>query len=184
MRILVVDDDPVTRLMLASALGAGGHDVETAADGVEALAVLRREHAPLLITDWLMPELDGLGLIRAIRALESPLAAPGEYTYIIVATVQGDRAHYLEAMHAGADDLLTKPIDIELLGARVTVAERILHLRRRLGALEQLLPVCAWCKRIRDHGNAWKDLEHYLAEEEGRRVSHGICPECLARMEE
>jgi len=84
-------------------------------------------------------------------------------------------------MRAGADDFLTKPVDADQLGARLTVAERILGLRRELQQLEGLLPICAYCKRIRDDQENWSSLEGYIEKRSEAQFSHGICPECYAK---
>lgn len=77
--------------------------------------------------------------------------------------------------------LITKPFDEEQLGARLAVAERILGLRRHVSRLEGLLPICAYCKKIRDDRNQWQQIEKYVGERSETRFSHGICPDCLKR---
>lgn len=120
MRILIADDDPVFRLLLSGALRRLGHEVRAVTNGVEAWDAFRQERPPVLILDWMMPELDGLSLTRRMRA------EGGEpYTYVILLTALGGKTSYLQGMEAGADDFVTKPFDAEQLGARLKVAERI-----------------------------------------------------------
>jgi DNA-binding response OmpR family regulator len=98
-----------------------------------------------------MPEVDGPELCRRLRA-----RATDRYSYFLLITATGGKQRYLEGMEAGADDFITKPIDIDELRARLKAAERILGLRKHVQQLEGLLPICAYCKRIRDaaaHGN-------------------------------
>src|SRR5436853_643077 len=103
------------------------------------------------------------------------------YVDLILITSRGGREQYLAGMRAGADGFLTRPVDADQLGARLTVAERILGLRRELQQLEGLLPICAYCKRIRDDQENWSSLEGYIEQRSEAQFSHGICPECYAK---
>lgn len=127
MKILVAEDDVTSRLVLAATLRSLGHEVTAVADGAAALEQWRREEFALLISDWLMPELDGPGLCRAIRAEHRPY-----YTYAILLTSLEGKGNYLAGIQAGADDFITKPLDREVLAARLSVAERILGLHEAL----------------------------------------------------
>ena len=90
---------------------------------------------------------------------------------------QGDENHR-EAMAAGVDDFLTKPLDREELETRLRVAERILGFATQVRQLKELLPICMYCKKIRDDQNYWKILEEYIHQHTGSDFSHGICPDC------
>ena len=129
MNTLIADDDPITRLLLSSALTALGHTVREATNGREAWYAWLTGEYPLVISDWLMPDLDGLEFCRRIRA--EPRA---DYSYIILLTACSGKTNYLEAMTAGADDFITKPFEKDALAARVRVAERILGLHATLRA--------------------------------------------------
>lgn len=173
MRILVAEDDKVSRLVLSTGLRKLGHEVIEAADGEEAWALFRSGDVHMVVTDWMMPNMDGLQLCRSIRAeLES------KYTYIIMLTALGGKESYLEGMNAGADDFITKPFDIDGLTARLRVAERILKLQAEVRQLEGLLPICTYCKKIRSDDDAWQAIEVYLTRQTEASFSHGICPEC------
>jgi putative two-component system response regulator len=126
MRILIVDDDPIALELLRDTLVDAGHDVVTASDGVEALAELSRESCEVVISDWEMPRLDGLGLCGAIRSggLES-------YVYVILLTVHNATAERVRGLSAGADDFMSKPFEPQELLARIAAAERILSLETR-----------------------------------------------------
>src|SRR5471030_1302731 len=127
MKILIADDDDVTRLLLASALSELGHDVHEATNGRQAWDAWHGGKYPFVISDWMMPDLDGLEFCRRIRA-EPRL----DYTYIVLLTSRSGKTNYLEAMTAGADDFITKPFEKDALAARVRVAERILELHASL----------------------------------------------------
>ncbi len=127
MKILIADDDTTSRLLLGATLKKFGHDVTAVEDGLQALACWRQEQPSLIISDWMMPGLDGLELCRLIRA-EPAL----QYTYVMLLTSLGGKGRYLDGMQAGADDFISKPYDEELLAARLQVAERILALHHTL----------------------------------------------------
>ena len=131
--ILIADDDPVSRQMLSSLLSKWDFRVVTVSNGVEALRLLKAEHAPrLAILDWMMPELDGLQVIRSLRALR-----PQPYTYVLVLTAKDRLEDIVQGLAAGADDYLIKPFHAEELKARLLVGKRILDLQHRLmSALE------------------------------------------------
>ena len=175
MRILVAEDDPASRAVLRATLVRLGHDVLEASDGIEALAVLEREPVPVLITDWVMPDLSGLDLCRAIR--ETPRPA---YTYVILLTGRTGRDSYLEGMRAGADDFIEKPFDADQLAARLIVAERILGRERHVKHLEGLLPICMYCKKIKGADRTWTPVESYISQHSDAVFSHGMCPGCHA----
>jgi hypothetical protein len=82
-------------------------------------------------------------------------------------------------MDAGADDFVTKPVDPDQLRARLRVAERVLALQNEVRQLSGLLPICSYCRQIRDQSGAWQPLERYLAERTETTFSHGVCPVCL-----
>ncbi len=84
-------------------------------------------------------------------------------------------------MDAGADDFITKPIDLDELRARLKAAERILGLRTHVQHLEGLVPICAYCKRIRDAADKWEAIERYVEERSEAQFSHGSCPDCYKK---
>ena len=130
MNVLIADDDDITRLLLSSALRKLGHDVQEARNGREAWEAWLAGGFPLIISDWMMPDLDGLEFCRRIRAEQR-----ADYTYIVLLTSRSGKTHYLEAMTAGADDFVTKPFEKDEFAARVRVAERILGLHANLRAM-------------------------------------------------
>ncbi len=127
MRILVAEDSTLERRILQAALEGLGHECLLAADGIEAWALFTESGADVVVSDWLMPGLDGVELCNRVR--NHP--APG-YTYFIFLTALGEREHILEAMTAGADDYLVKPLDSYQLRMRLIAAARVTELHRRL----------------------------------------------------
>jgi sigma-B regulation protein RsbU (phosphoserine phosphatase) len=190
MKILVAEDNRTEQLVLRASLQRLGHEVVVVGDGQAALDALEQQPFPLVISDWMMPRVSGVELCRAVRAREAQRLAEGKspgYTYLILLTALDGKANYLEGMDAGADDLLTKPLDNEQLAARLRVAGRILDLMKQTQQLEGLLPICSYCKRIRE-GDAsageaatWVPVESYVSSRTEASFSHGVCPSCYAQ---
>lgn len=192
MKILIADDDRASLRLLEAALVKWGYEVTTASQGEEAWQHLQRPDAPpLLILDWIMPVLDGLEVCRRVRAL------PGRQTpYIILLTGRLDKHDVVKGLEAGADDYVTKPFDPGELRARVQVGARVLKLQSalaervqeleealaRVTQLHGLLPICCYCKKIRDDGNYWHQVENYIASHAEVKFSHGICPDCSEKV--
>lgn len=177
MNILIVDDDPASRIILGATLKKFGHQVTESANGAEALAAFDKEVFPVLISDLVMADVDGLELCRRIRA-----AGRSQYTYILLLTTVGGKYGYLVGMRAGADDFVTKPFDEEMLAARLAVADRILGLLSQVKQLSGLLPICALCKKIRDDKNTWHEVESYVGKRTRANFTHSYCPECSAKV--
>lgn len=188
MKILIAEDDPVSRRLLAAMLDKFGYEVVVAADGAEAWTALQRDDAPsLAILDWMMPEIDGVGLCRRVRAL-STTTPP----YLILLTAKSGKEDVVAGLDAGANDYLTKPFDRAELRARVQVGAHVLELQKALAGrvreledalsqvkqLQGLLPICSYCKKIRDEENYWQRVDSYLTEHTDVLFSHGICPDC------
>jgi diguanylate cyclase (GGDEF)-like protein len=127
MKILIAEDQPPSALYLCRTLERMGHEVVVASDGEQAWRMVRNGDAPLLISDWMMPHLDGPELCRRIRAVGGD-----RYTYIILLTSRDRRDDRLTGLRAGADDFLTKPPDPDELALRLEIAERILAVHAQL----------------------------------------------------
>jgi CheY-like chemotaxis protein len=177
MKILIAEDDPVSVKILQFTLEHYGHDVITTADGKEAWEVFDREPVRVIVSDWMMPGLDGLELCRKVR--ERPKT---EYTYFILLTaINTGRDNLRKAMDAGIDDFLTKPLDREAIMMRLRVAERILEFTTQIRQLKELIPICMYCKRVRDDSDYWDQVETYISTHTGSTFSHGTCPECFEK---
>jgi phosphoserine phosphatase RsbU/P len=192
LKVLIAEDDPVSRRYLEAALRKWGYQVLTAKDGTGAWEILKnRGSHPLAILDWMMPGIDGLRLCRMIRA--TPQLAQ---MYVILLTARTGQGNQVAGLEAGADDYVTKPFDRKELRARVQVGARVAKLQANLAdrihelevaltkvkQLQGLIPICSYCKKIRDDKNYWRQVESYLAEHSEAQFSHGICPECYAKL--
>jgi sigma-B regulation protein RsbU (phosphoserine phosphatase) len=191
VRILIAEDDRVSRRVLEATLTKWGYDVIVTCDGDEAWRELRSKGAPkLAILDWMMPEIDGVEVCRKVR--ETPRSQP---TYIILLTARGRKEDIVAGLQAGADDYVTKPFDREELRARVQVGVRIVELQMSLAdrvreledaisqikQLQGLLPICSYCKKIRDDQNYWQQVETYITGHSEAQFSHGVCPDCYEK---
>lgn len=194
MRILIAEDDPVSRRMLEITLSNWGYDVIVTADGARAWETLQAKEGPqLAILDWMMPGLDGLQICH--KARETPAT---KSIYLILLTAKGEKSDLVAGLAAGADDFVTKPFNREELHARLQVGARMVELQKSLAdhvkelesalsqvkQLQGILPICAHCKKIRDYQNSWQRVEHYVSEHSEAQFSHTICPDCYASIVE
>jgi len=192
VRVLVAEDDLKTQKALVFLLQRHGYSATSANDGEAALDILTQANPPpIVLLDWEMPKVDGLDVCRLLRAM--PLR---RYIYVIMVTARDSAADLLTAFDAGADDFLSKPADTAQLLARMRSGERVLALEERLeervGELEhtleqlrtikRLLPICMYCKRVRDDGDYWQEIDAYIHKHTGTDFSHGICPGCMEKV--
>ncbi len=178
IKILVAEDDLFSRKLLTATLTQFGYEWEACEDGEQACEVFGSGEFRIVISDWLMPRMDGLSLCRKIRE-----EYDDDYTYFILLTanVQG-KDSYRQAMDAGIDDFLTKPLDRDQIWMRLRVAERILKYTHQITELESMLPICSYCKKVRDDNNYWQQVESYLTERTGTTFSHSVCPSCYEKV--
>lgn len=191
MQILIADDDPVSQTLIAHTLMQAGYSVIQCEDGEKALHVLQSPGGPTLgILDVMMPGLDGIQVCRALR--EHKNSRP---FYLILLTSKGDQEDIVRGLEGGADDYIVKPFDLKELRARIRVGVRVLNLQSRLterlqaleSALNQvtqlqgLLPICSYCKKIRNDQNYWQQVEEYVSSHADVQFSHGICPNCFEK---
>ncbi len=191
-RILLAEDHYVSRQLLERNLLNWGFSVQTAIDGEEAARILREPNAPpIAILDWMMPRMDGLEVCAAVRSDPSR-----PYIYLILLTAKSQKEEIAAGLEAGADDYVVKPFDPDELRARLKVGQRVVELERTLArqvhdlqealhnvkTLKRLLPICMYCKKIRDDQDYWRQIDVYLHEKTGTDFSHGICPGCMGKL--
>lgn len=172
--ILIAEDDPVGARILEAALSKFGYQPVIARHGLEAWERFDEQPVRLIVSDWMMPRLDGLAFCEKVRA-----RAQTPYTYFILLTAnQTSAQNYELASAAGVDDFLTKPLDREAIRIRLRVAERILKYTAEIRQLQEMIPICTYCHKVRDSHDYWDKVESYIQKETGSRFSHGACPQC------
>lgn len=192
MRILIAEDDVTSRMVLAGVLNKEGHEVTATVNGAEAWQALQRPDAPALaVLDWMMPEMNGLEVVRQVRAL--PTNRP---PHLIMLTTKRDKDDIIAGLEAGANDYLAKPFHVGELRARIEVGRRMVELQAALAdkieelrqafdqikTLRGIVPICASCKQIRDDRGYWNQVEVYVRDHTEAQFSHGICPTCLKKL--
>jgi phosphoserine phosphatase RsbU/P len=189
VRVLIADDEATTRHLIQGTLGKWGFEVLAAEDGTAALDIMKGPNPPeIVLLDWVMPGVDGLEVCRRVRAAR--LEAP---TYIILITARGGLENVIQGLEAGADDYVTKPFDPRELRARLHAGARVVQLQKallernheledalkRVKQLQGLLPICSYCKKIRNDRNYWEQVDAYVASHSEAQFSHGVCPDCF-----
>ena len=169
-----------------------GHEVVVANDGEQAWAGFQKDpDIPLAVLDWNMPGLTGPELCQKVRQIQTQ-----QPPYLILLTSRDSREDIVSGLQAGANDYVTKPFDFDELRARMQVGERVVRLQRSLAErvkeleealvkvkmLQGLLPICLYCKKIRDDQNYWQQLDKYITEHSEAKFSHGICPDCYEKV--
>ena len=181
--VLLVDDDEPILLSLGHYLERNNFDVQTAGSGEAALSLFRAALFDLVITDLVMDGISGIEVLQEVKKINSEIG-------VFILTGQGDMTLAIEALRAGADDFLLKPYDADELILRM---DRILEKQETLKKnriYEKSIPICMYCKKIRDdtgarHGaGRWLQLEEYLSRKSGADLTHGCCPECYERFAE
>jgi DNA-binding response OmpR family regulator len=188
--ILIAEDDPISRRILETMLRKWGLEYVAARDGTLAWEMIQRIKPKMVLLDWMMPGLDGPTLCRMIRDEKDR-----GYTYIILLTIKDRVEDRIAGLESGADDYVTKPYDTQELHSRINVGRRIVELEWELAQritelqeslsqvkqLQGLLPICSYCKKIRDDSNYWQQVEGYISDHTEARFSHGICPDCYEK---
>jgi sigma-B regulation protein RsbU (phosphoserine phosphatase) len=191
MKILIAEDDATCRRVLEANLADWGFDVVSTRDGNEAWTLLQKsEDINLAILDYRMPEKDGHEVCQRVRR-----DLPARPIHLIMLTTQSSSSDVVTGLSAGADDFISKPFNRDELRARILAGARIVNLQRELAErvrqlheslervrkLEGMLPMCSYCKNVRDDQNRWQQVESYIAQRSEAKVSHGVCPGCYEK---
>jgi DNA-binding response OmpR family regulator len=210
--ILIAEDHPTTRGILEKILINIGYETVSVGNGREALELFKERFFPIIMADWMMPEMDGIELCRAIR--ENTTSG---YVYVILLSAKDSKDDVITGLEAGADDFLTKPFSRAELIARLNSGKRIVELERSLRkanelsrqeieqrrraeqaqeqliqklrallgkvkTLSGLLPICAYCKNIRNDKGYWSQIETYIEDHSEADFSHSVCPKCAKEL--
>src|SRR5450759_3473266 len=183
-KILIVDDQEVNVLLLDRMLcGAGYVSVTSTMDPSEVCELHLKNRYDLILLDLQMPGMDGFQVLEGLKEIELD-----GYLPVIVITAQP--GHKLRALQAGAKDFISKPFDLAEVLMRVynMLEVRLLHmdLRRALDevtTLRGLIPICAWCKKVRDDEGYWQQLEEFLSDRTQATFTHGMCAECARNLQ-
>ena len=171
----IVEDDMTTRRLLENLTSLLGYKVVSYDNGDDAWDAFAQKQPQVVISDWKMLGKDGLELCRRLRESNADT-----YTYFILVTAQRRSHSNMErAIEAGVDDFLKKPIGSEEIWNRLRVAERILSFNRQVKTLESLIPICAYCKKVRNDSDLWEQIEQYVNERTGADFTNSICPPCM-----
>ncbi len=188
MNVLVADDDAASRHLLHSILVAEHYTVTEADNGNQALAILREARDPFVaLIDWEMPEMEGTDVCRRTREL--PNIQP---IHLILLTARDSKSDIVAGLRTGANDYIVKPFNRTELLARVGIGAQMVglqssltqHIReledalKRVKQLSGLLPICSYCKKVRDDSNYWQQVESYVMHHSEAQFSHSICPSC------
>ena len=205
MSILIVDDSPDQQTLLRAILGKAGHtDLLSADSATNAYNLLNlngtdlSERVDLILMDILMPDQNGVEACRQIKSRAHLRDIP-----VIMVTAKSDASNLEAAFAAGAVDYITKPVNSVVLLARVSSAltlkqemdcrkarerelqrsnEELQQALREVKVLRGLIPICASCKKIRNDGGFWQQLEEYLGEHSEAEFSHGLCQTCIKKL--
>jgi sigma-B regulation protein RsbU (phosphoserine phosphatase) len=188
MTVLIADDHDVNRKLLHAILSKAGYEVIETGNGAAALKILKNATNPLVgLIDWEMPEMEGVEVCRQARTCS---AAPP--MFLILVTVRDSKQDVVAGLEAGANDYITKPFDQTELLARVKIGAQMVELQQSLTQhvreleealtnvkqLSGLLPICSYCKKIRDDQNYWERVDAYVTKHSEAQFSHSICPQC------
>ena len=188
MKVLIAEDDPISRFMLEASLKKWGYEVVSTTNGREAWEALQQDDPPqLAILDWMMPGMDGVQVCRKVRQ-----APATQRLYILLLTAKGEKGDIVVGLEAGANDYVAKPFDRAELKARVQVGARVIELQQSLSdrvaelvaalsqvkQLQGILPICGHCKKVRNDQDYWQQVEGYISAHTEVQFSHSICPQC------
>lgn len=191
-KVLVVDDNAANIDVILTFLEGDGYDLSIATSGEMALKIARHSVPDLILMDVMMPGMDGYETCRELKADPVTAQIP-----IIFVTAKKEMADVVNGFRSGGVDYISKPFRQEEMQSRVSThisLRKMILAQERLikqlndalaevNTLRGLLPICSYCKKIKDEKGKWKKLERYLREHSGAKFSHGICDECFKKID-
>lgn len=177
MKVLIAEDDAISRWHLENMLAQWGYEVTACEDGSKAWAMFESNDFRLVISDWVMPETDGLELCRKIRQ-----AQRNRYCYFLLLSTRKGLDMLLKDTDAEVDDYLNKPLEAEELRSRLRVAEKVLALHSLSESGRDITAICAWCRRIRITESEWREQEDSVTSATELSYTYSICPDCSQKL--
>lgn len=175
--ILIVDDNSRNIQVLGATLRQEGYSLSIVTNGPDALALLKGVHIDLILLDVMMPGMSGFDVCRELKKDSRTRDIP-----VIFLTALSDSEHMLEGFAVGGVDYVSKPFKSAELLARVKAHVSLRKAHQEIVRLQDILPICASCKKIRDDDGFWVQVEKYLSERIDMQFSHGICPDCMQKL--
>ena len=192
MKILIAEDNITQQLMLKSTFAELGYDPVVTGDGRTACEIMLKPDAPkLAIIDWMLPGMEGVEVCRKIR--KAKFYAP---PYLIILTSRDEMEDIVKGLESGANDYMVKPYNVRELQVRIGVGRRFVELQAMLTdrikelesaqahikTLQGIIPICTYCKKIRDDKQYWQQVETYVSDHSLAQFSHSVCPDCYKRL--
>jgi len=177
MKVLIAEDDAISRWHLEGLLIEWGYEVTACEDGSKAWSLYESGDYRLVISDWMMPEMDGVELCRRIRQ-----SRRSQFSYFLLLSTRAGLEGLLKEINAEVDDYLSKPIEAEELRARLRVAEQVLALHSMAERQREVTPICAWCRRVRTTESDWREDEDNMASATELSYTYSICPDCSHKL--
>lgn len=191
IKILIVDDDPDVLLASSRIVKSEGYQVLTASSGTACMAMVKKHRPDLILMDVVLPDIHGTTLCKEIK---SDPALQGIYI-VLISGMKTSSVEQADGLDVGADGYIARPVSNRELKARVSAMVRILRAERerdrlivqlkeallQVKRLSGLLPLCSYCKKVRDDRGYWNQIDAYLQEHSEADISHSICPECAEK---
>ena len=176
--VLLVDDEQPILDSLSHFLEINDFSVKTATSGEEALAQFRAAPVNLVVTDLVMDGMGGIDVLQEIKKIKAE-------TPVFILTGQGNMNLAIQALRSGADDFIEKPYDVEELIEKMEIVLEKQETLKKIKTSERYLPICMFCKKVRDDSETvegegeWLPMEEYLCKISGSHLTHGVCSECF-----
>lgn len=175
--ILIVDDNPQNIQVLGSILKKENYEVSISMSGLEALEYLVTDKPDLILLDIMMPQMNGYEVCSILKKDKILKSIP-----VIFITAKSDTEDIVKGFKVGAVDYITKPFNAEELLARVETHVELYKSREQIKTLEEMIPICSSCRKVRDDDGYWKRVEEYITEKTDSSFTHGICEDCARKL--